>query len=131
MDFQSRIFVAGSHTLAGGAITRQLTKAGYTQIIPCCDHPDLRNIVSVRAFFKTIKPTHVFLVGGESGGIEENQRRPAELMLDNIMIAAHVIENAHRYGATKLLYLASSCCYPKFAEQPMKPSSILTGPLEP
>jgi GDP-L-fucose synthase len=85
----------------------------------------------VERLFDDHRPAYVFLVAGKSGGITANQRRPAELMLDNLLVESLILSAAHRHGVQKLLYLASACCYPKHAEQPMRVESLMTGPLEP
>jgi GDP-L-fucose synthase len=95
------------------------------------DEPDLTCQWLVEDSFAEYRPEYVFLVAGKSGGIHANQTCPATLMRDNLLVAAHVIHAAHRQGATKLLYLASSCSYPRLAPQPMQVESLLTGPLEP
>ncbi len=95
------------------------------------DEPDLTDAGRVAAFFAWARPQYVFLAAGKSGGIGANQSRPAELMLDNLLVATHVIAEANRSGVAKLLYLASSCSYPRLAAQPMRPEELLTGPLEP
>jgi GDP-L-fucose synthase len=123
-------FVAGSDTLIGGAVARRLS-ADNVALVGKDDGPDLRDRVAVDRFFERARPTHVFLAAGRSAGISANQRFPADLILDNLLVECHVVDAAFRYGAVRLLYLASSCCYPKLAEQPMAPGSLLTGPLEP
>jgi GDP-L-fucose synthase len=95
------------------------------------DEPDLTCPGQVAAFFFQTRPEYVILAAGKSGGIEANRSRPADLMLDNLLVAAHVLREASRAGVAKLLYLASSCAYPRLASQPMRPDSLLTGPLEP
>ncbi|MEM8639612.1 MAG: GDP-L-fucose synthase [Cyanobacteria bacterium P01_G01_bin.54] len=126
------IFVAGDNTLIGAAILRQLKTHGYYKLMGQGEQePDLRDARSVDAFFAQKKPDYVFLAAGESGGILANQRYPAQLMLDNLRVQTHVIETAYRHGVRKLLYLASSCSYPKHATQPLQVESLLTGPLEP
>jgi GDP-L-fucose synthase len=128
----ARIFVAGGGTLAGAAILELLRAAGYCNIVGTPpDEPDLSAPGQVEDFFAEVRPEYVFLVAGKSGGIRLNQDRPAELMLDNLLVAAHVIQQAHSHGVAKLLYLASSCAYPKHAPQPLRVESLMTGPLEP
>jgi GDP-L-fucose synthase len=129
---QPRIFVAGGNSLLGSALRRQLHHAGFEDLVGAPPHePDLLNAEQVEDFFQSVRPEYVFLTAGLSGGIEENRRFPADLMLDNLLVAAHVIPAAFRHGARKLLNVASSCCYPKLAPQPLRTESLLTGPLEP
>ena len=131
MRQNDKIFVAGDNTLIGAAILRQLKAQGYTELVgQGVLGPDLRNASSVDAFFAQQKPDYVVLAAGESGGILANQRYPAQLMLDNLLVQTHVIHSAYCYGVSKLLYLASSCSYPKHAAQPLQVDSLLTGPLE-
>ena len=131
METQSVIFVAGTETLIGAALVRELKRLAYEKVLgepPLC--PDLTDANSVQAFFQEQRPNYVFMAAGKSGGIEANRRYPASLMLDNLLIETHVIRAAHEYSVKKLLYLASSCCYPKFCEQPMRVDSLMTGALE-
>lgn len=132
MDRGASIYVAGGDTLAGGAIVRGLIQAGYRNVANASARsPDLRDPAEVDAFFAAAAPAYVFVAGGKSGGILANTQHPADLMLDNLIIACRVIDAAHRYGARKLMYLASSCVYPKYATPPMRVESLLTGALEP
>ncbi len=132
MDRNSRIYVAGGETLIGAAILRQLQRQGYADIVgKPGEAPDLSDAGAVENFFSSQLPDYVFLAAGKSGGIEFNRRHPAELMRDNLLVESHLIHSAYRYGARKLLYLASSCCYPKHCPQPMRVQSLMTGPLEP
>jgi GDP-L-fucose synthase len=132
MNKTSRVFVAGGRTLIGAAILRQLERQNYTNIIDEQDTElDLTDVVQVADFFASQAPEYVFLVAGKTGGIEANRKYPAELMLNNLLVTCHIIHNAYRHGVKKLLYLASSCSYPKFCLQPMRVESLLTGPLEP
>jgi GDP-L-fucose synthase len=128
----SRIYVAGGETLIGIALRERLRVAGYTRLIgePPAE-PDLTCSHQVEEFFAAECPEYVFLAAGASGGIRANQAYPAALMRDNLLSAAHVIHAAHRHGVAKLLYLASSCSYPRLAPQPMRVESLMTGPLEP
>lgn len=132
MEKDSKIYVAGGGTLIGSAILRQLDDRGYQNAIgqPPVE-PDLTRFQKVEAFFEEYRPEYVFLAAGKSGGIQANQKYPAELMLDNLLVECHVIDSAYRYGVKKLLYLASSCSYPKHCSQPMQVESLLTGSLEP
>jgi GDP-L-fucose synthase len=132
MDRNTSIFVAGGTTPLGRALLERLRTEGYDRIAGAPpEEPDLTDAGRVAAFFAWARPQYVFLAAGKSGGIGANQSRPANLMLDNLLVAAHVIAEANRSGVAKLLYLASSCSYPRLAPQPMRPESLLTGPLEP
>lgn len=132
MDRQSSIYVAGGDTLLGAALLRQLEQQGFENLVGAPPHePDAQNVAQVEDFFRSVRPEYVFVAAGPCGGIEENRRHPADLMLDNLLVATHFIPAAFRYGARKLLYLASSCCYPTAAEQPLKIEALGTGPLEP
>jgi GDP-L-fucose synthase len=128
----ARIFIAGGSTLTGAAIREALDSAGYCNLVGAPpDEPDLAVATEVEAFFDEARPNYVYLVGGKSGGIHRNRQCPAELMLDNLLAAAHVIHQAYRHGVVKLLYLASSCSYPKNAPPPFRVESLMTGSLEP
>src|SRR4051794_34719498 len=128
----ARIFVAGHRGLVGSAIVRRLESAGYSQVLTASrDQLDLRDQAAVNYWFKANRPEHVYLVAGTVGGILANSTRPAEFIYDNLMIHATVVEAARRYGVAKLLYLGSSCIYPRDAHQPMTEDELLTGVLEP
>jgi GDP-L-fucose synthase len=128
----ARIYVAGGDTLVGTALRERLNAAGFRNLVGAPpDEPDLAVAGQVEDFFGETRPDYVFLVAGKSGGIHLNQTQPAELMLDNLLVAAHVIHQAHVHGVKKLLYLASSCSYPKQAAQPLRVGDLMTGPLEP
>jgi GDP-L-fucose synthase len=128
----SRIYVAGGDTLLGAALRQRLHAGGYTNLVgEPPDEPDLSCSWQVEDFFAAEHPEYVFLTAGLSGGIRANQSYPAQLMRDNLLVAVHVIDAAYRHGVSKLLYLASSCSYPRLAPQPMRVESLLTGPLEP
>jgi len=128
----ARIYVAGGETLAGAALLELLRAAGHCNIVGMPpDEPDLASARQVEDFFAEARPEYVFLVAGKSGGIRLNRERPAELMRDNLLVAAHVIHQAYNHGVAKLLYLASSCGYPRHASQPLQVESLMTGPLEP
>jgi len=128
----NRIFVAGGQTLMGAALLRELERQGYTHLVgESPNEPELTDADAVGKFFERARPEFVFMAGGKSGGIGANRKYPAELMLDNLLGECHVIQNGHRWGAKKLLYLASSCSYPRLCTQPMRVESLLTGPLEP
>ncbi len=130
MGKKATIFVAGEDALIGAALRRRLEQTGYGNIVRLPDE-DLTSADIVEAFFAEQKPEYVFMVAGRSGGIKANQTYPADLMLDNLLVECNAIAAAHRQGVKKLLYLASSCSYPRECPQPMKPESLLTGPLEP
>lgn len=126
------IFVAGGTTLIGAALLRRLRHGGVNCFSDSDEGgPKLTDRESVDDFFQKIEPDYVFLAAGKSGGIEANRRYPAELMLDNLLVSSHIIDGAFRFGVKKLLYLASSCSYPKHCPQPMTVESLLSGPLEP
>ena len=132
MDKNANIYVAGGQTLIGAALLRQLEQQGYKHLagLPPAE-PDLTDREQVSDFFASNKPDYVFLAAGKSGGISANQKYPADLMLDNLLVVCNVIDSAHRCGVKKLLYLASSCSYPKHSPQPMQVESLMTGNLEP
>lgn len=132
MNKDAKIYVAGTQTIIGAAMLRELKRQGYAHVVGGPEEePELTDPVQVDAFFARTGPEYVFLVAGKSGGIGANQRYPAELMLDNLLVECHVIQSACSHGVKKLLYLASSCCYPRDCPQPMKEDSLLTGPFEP
>ncbi len=132
MNPSSRIYVAGGNTLLGAALREHLATAGYHNLVGTpSDEPDLTLAGQVEDFFGEARPEYVFLTAGLSGGIRLNRERPAELMLHNLLVVTHVLDCAHRYGVEKLLYLASSCCYPREAPQPLAVASLMAGPLEP
>jgi len=129
---RSVIYVAGRQTLIGAAIVRQLEHQGYANIIGAAgDGPNLTDGKAVTDFFARQRPEYVFMAAGRSGGILANQKYPADLMLDNLLAECNVVHAAYRHRVKKLLYLASSCSYPKNCPQPMRVESLLTGPLEP
>jgi GDP-L-fucose synthase len=132
MTRPERIFIAGHRGLVGSAIARQLAPGfGDQLLLRTRDELDLRDQSAVNSFFKEFSPDQVYLVAGRVGGIKDNSEHPAEFILDNLLIASNVIDAAYRYGTRKLLYLGSSCIYPKLAPQPLKPEHLLSGPLEP
>ena len=131
MDKRSKIFVAGGDTLIGSGILRVLENQGYRNLLGGSEGASLRDARKLESFFRKAKPEYIFLAAGKSGGIAANQKFPAEFMLDNLLIECHVIDTACRYGVKKLLYLASSCCYPRHSPQPMREDLLLTAPLEP
>jgi GDP-L-fucose synthase len=132
VDQSARIFVAGGRTPVGRALLEHLRGAGFGNVVGAPpDEPALTRAGRVAAFFARENPEYVFLAAGRSGGIGLNRRRPADLMLDNLLAVTNVVRAAHRAGVRKLLYLASACSYPRLAPQPMRPESLLTGPPEP
>jgi GDP-L-fucose synthase len=132
MKQDSRIFVAGHRGMAGSALVRRLAADGYRIVITRTRAElDLTNQAAVNTFFEETHPGYVFLAAAKVGGIWANQTKPAEFMRDNLLIEANVIDAAWRTGVEKLLYLGSSCVYPKFAEQPIREEALLGGPLEP
>jgi GDP-L-fucose synthase len=132
MHADARIYVAGGATLLGRALLDHLARQGFNNLVGVPPHePDLGRADHVEDFFSSVRPDYVFVAAGRTGGIEANRLHPADLMLDNLLVAAHVIPAAARHGARKLLYLASSCCYPRRASQPLRALSLMTGWLEP
>ncbi len=131
MNKDDRIYVAGHRGLAGSAIARELERKGYQSILTCNhDELDLRDQRATRDYFERTRPTCVFLAAGKVGGIMANNTYKAEFIFDNLMIAANVIDTAHRCGVRRLLNLGSSCIYPRDASQPLREDLLLTGPLE-
>lgn len=132
MNKDSRIYVAGHRGLVGSHITEALKLSGHTNLITCeLADLDLRNQADVQTFFAQEMPEYVFLAAARVGGILANDTCPADFIYDNLLIQANVIDSAYKYGAKKLLFLGSSCIYPKHAPQPMREESLLTGLLEP
>ena len=132
MNKDSRIYVAGHAGLVGSAVMRRLEAAGFTNVLTAKrDQLDLRDQSEVSHWFKANRPEYVFLVAGTVGGILANSTRPAEFIYDNMMIHGTVVHASHLYDVTKLLYLGSSCIYPRQATQPITEEQLLTGPLEP
>ncbi|MCI3927143.1 GDP-L-fucose synthase [Paenibacillus sp. TRM 82003] len=132
MEKISKIYVAGHRGLAGSAILRKLQENGYGNIIVrTSEELDLRNKDSVLEFFQEEKIDYVFLAAAKVGGIIANNEYPADFIRDNLMIQTSVIDAAYLTGVSKLLFLGSTCIYPKFAPQPMKEEYLLTGVLEP
>lgn len=132
MNKDSKIYVAGHRGLVGSAIVRRLEQAGYTNLVTRTSAElDLRDQAQVNAFLETERPEYVFLAAAKVGGILANDSYPAEFLYDNLMLEANVIHAAYRAGVKKLLFLGSTCIYPKHAPQPMPEDSLLTGPLEP
>lgn len=132
MNRESKIYIAGHRGLVGSAILRKLQAEGYTNLITRTRAElDLTDQAAVRVFFAEEQPEYVFLAAAKVGGILANQSYPAEFIRDNLLIQNNVIDTAYHYGVKKLLFLGSSCIYPKLAPQPMKEEYLLTGPLEP
>src|SRR6187399_399992 len=132
MTAGSRVFVAGHRGLVGSAVLRRLAQLGYRQILTATrDQLDLRDQAAVNYWFRANRPEFVFLVAGTVGGIMANSTRPAEFIYDNLMIHATVVHAAHVHGVKRLLYLGSSCIYPRMAPQPMAEDALLSGLLEP
>jgi GDP-L-fucose synthase len=132
MEKTAKIFVAGANGMVGSAIVRELKSKGFLNIITTSSKElDLRNQNSVAEFFSKNKPEYVFLVAAKVGGIYANDNFPAEFLYDNLMIQNNVIHNAYLHQVKKLLFLGSSCIYPKFSQQPIKEEYLLTGALEP
>jgi GDP-L-fucose synthase len=132
MDRQSRIFVAGHRGLVGAAITRRLQGEGCDRLIlRTRQELDLCRQADVEAFFAAERPEYVFLAAARVGGIHANSTHPADFIADNLSIQSNVIEAAWRHGVRKLLFLGSSCIYPRDCPQPMREEYLLTGPLEP
>jgi GDP-L-fucose synthase len=132
MQLNSKIFIAGHRGMVGSAISRLLKSTGYSALLErTSTELDLRDQNATDRFFKENKPDYVFLAAAKVGGILANRNFPADFLYDNIMIEANVIHAALKYSAKKLLFLGSSCIYPKFAEQPIKEECLLSGELEP
>ena len=132
MEKTSRIFVAGHRGLVGSAIHRRLEQSGYSNLLLCTHAElDLTNREAVRTYFQREQPDYVFLAAAKVGGILANETYPADFIRVNLEIQTNVIDASYRFGVQRLLFLGSSCIYPKFAPQPMKEEYLLTGPLEP
>jgi GDP-L-fucose synthase len=132
LEKTAKIFVAGSNGMVGSAIVRELNKNGFLNLLlPNSKSLDLRNQADVSAFFEINKLDYVFLAAAKVGGIHANNIYPAQFLYENMMIQNNVIHHAHLNGVKKLLFLGSSCIYPKYAEQPIREDSLLTGTLEP
>jgi len=132
MDNHSKIFVAGSNGLVGSALVRRLTHSGYTNLLtPEINHLDLTDQNAVTSFFSAEKPEYVILAAAKVGGIYANNTYPAEFIHINLTIQNNVIHQAWNHNVKRLLFLGSSCIYPKLAPQPMKEEHLLTGLLEP
>jgi GDP-L-fucose synthase len=132
VDRTDRVFVAGHRGLVGTALVRRLEADGFERLLlRSRSELDLRDAHAVDAFFAQQRPAYVFLAAAKVGGIVANDTYPADFIRDNLAIQLNVIDAAHRHGTAKLLFLGSSCVYPKHAPQPMREEHLLTGPLEP
>lgn len=132
MDSNSRVYVAGNTGLVGSAIVRMLHMKGYTNILSTpSSHFDLRRQDDVERFFKNNEPEYVYLAAAKVGGIGANSNYPGHFIYDNLMIQSNIIHAARKFGVKKLLFLGSSCIYPKMCDQPIKEEYLMTGPLEP
>ena len=132
MEKEARIYIAGHRGMVGSAIVRKLKAEGYTTILTrTSSELDLRNQAAVADFFAQEQPDYVFLAAAKVGGILANNTYRAEFLYDNLLIESNIIHSAHQAGVTKLLFLGSSCIYPKLAPQPLKEEYLLSGFLEP
>ena len=132
MNKDDLIFVAGHRGMVGSAILSLLKQRGFTNVIaPTREEVDLRDAKSVELFYQNHSPAYVFVAAAKVGGIMANQTMPVEFLRDNLQIEVNLINLAYRAGVKKLLFLGSSCIYPKMAPQPIQEESLLTGPLEP
>jgi GDP-L-fucose synthase len=132
MEQGDKMYIAGHQGLVGSAITRRLQAEGYRQLVTRSHRElDLCDRTATLAFFERERPAYVFLAAARVGGISANNSYPADFIRDNLLIESNVMEAAFRSGVRKLLFLGSSCIYPKLAEQPIKEDYLLTGPLEP
>jgi GDP-L-fucose synthase len=131
MEKNSKIFVAGHRGLVGSSIVRELTRKGYTNLITRTHAElELMDAEAVRDFFEKEKPEYVFLAAARVGGILANNTYPADFIRENLIVQTNVIHQSHASGVKKLLFLGSSCIYPKMAPQPIKEEYLMTGPLE-
>jgi GDP-L-fucose synthase len=129
---QAKIYVAGHRGLVGSAVVRRLQAEGFTDLLTATrDQLDLRDQAAVNYWFRANRPEYVFLVAGTVGGILANSTRPAEFIYDNLMIHATVVHASYLHGVKRLLYLGSSCIYPRETAQPIREDALLTGRLEP
>jgi GDP-L-fucose synthase len=129
LDSHARIYIAGGETMIGRAVRRRLIAQQFHGLIERAE-PDLADSGAVEAFFRETRPEYVFVAAGKTAGIAGNTARPADLMVDNLLVGAHIIPAAARHKVRKLLYLASSCAYPKAAPHPLAPTSLWTGRVE-
>ena len=132
MDNDSRVYVAGNTGLVGSAIVRMLRQKGHTNILSSpSSHWDLRKQENVEKFFRINEPEYVFVAAAKVGGIMANSKYKADFLTDNLQIQTNIIQQAHKFGVKKLLFLGSSCIYPRMATQPITEDQLMTGPLEP
>ena len=132
MEPTSRIYVAGHRGLVGGALRRELKRQGYSNLLlRTRSELNLLDADAVRRFFETERPEYVFLAAAKVGGIAANDRYPADFLRENLQIQLNVIDNAHAIRVERLLFLGSTCIYPKLCPQPIREEYLLTGPLEP
>ncbi len=132
VDKRSKIYVAGHRGLVGSALVRKLRAEGYENLLLVTSSElDLREQKEVREFISSERPEYVFLAAAKVGGILANDTYPAEFLYDNLMMEANIIDASYRQGVSKLLFLGSTCIYPKMASQPLREDYLLTGPLEP
>jgi GDP-L-fucose synthase len=132
MKKDSLIYVAGHRGLVGSAICRNLRRQGFERLLlPSRAELDLTNAIAVRSFFELERPEYVFLAAAKVGGILANNTYPADFIRENLIIETNVIDACNRAGVDRLLFLGSSCIYPKLCPQPIKEEYLLTGPLEP
>ena len=132
MNLESRIYVAGHNGMVGSAIVRRLKELGYTNIITASKKElNLLNQLSVQSFFSNEIPEYVFLCAAKVGGIKANNEMKGDFIYENLMIQSNIIKESHDFGVKKLLFLGSSCIYPKMSPQPIKEEYLLTGLLEP
>lgn len=132
MQLNDKIYIAGHRGMVGGAISRRLKTLGYENLLTRSSAElDLRSQADVNDFFATEKPDYVFLAAAKVGGIHANNTYRAEFLYDNLMMETNIIHAAWKHGVKKLMFLGSSCIYPKMAPQPLQEGSLLTGPLEP
>ncbi len=132
MEKSAKVYIAGHRGMVGSSILRKLEKEGFTNfVLRRSSELDLRDQAAVREFFETERPEYVFLAAAKVGGIQANNVYRADFLYENLMIQNNVIDSAYRVGVKKLLFLGSSCIYPKLAPQPLKEEYLLTGLLEP
>ena len=132
LDLHAKIYIAGHRGMVGSAIVRFLKARGHSNIVTRTRQElDLINQAAVDAFFEQEKPAYVYLAAAKVGGIHANNIYGAQFLYENLMIEANIIHSAWKHNVTKLLFLGSSCIYPKLAPQPITEDSLLTGPLEP
>ncbi len=130
MERTGCVYVAGADTMIGAAIITALRRDGF-DVVDGAGDVAVEYAAGVRSFFERRRPQYVIVTAGRTAGIRGNQTHPADLIHDNLLVATHIIHEAWKSGTRRLMYLASSCSYPKLASQPMRPESLLTGPLEP